>query len=284
MASIINASTSGVGGVITTADNSGVLNIQTAGTTAISVDTSRNVIVNGTSAINTGSGRGNITLNGTSSGILQFSVSNSDKGWIFHDGTNFTIQNSTTTGSLNFNTNNAERARIDASGNLLVNGTTPVGSPGNSSKINCFGNLSIGLSTTQYRTLYWDTSGNFYFFNGTNQGYLSSAGSWINASDAKLKKDIVDIKYGLNAVLATEPRSYKRTDVEGEYVGFVAQEIQSIIPEVVSGDPEVQLGVDYGSLVAVAFKAIQEQQQIITDLQESLTNLTSRLEALEGVK
>jgi hypothetical protein len=43
MASIINASTSGVGGVITTADNSGILNLQTAGTTAITVDASQNV-------------------------------------------------------------------------------------------------------------------------------------------------------------------------------------------------------------------------------------------------
>jgi hypothetical protein len=43
MASSINASTAGSGGVITTADNSGVLNIQTAGTTAVTVDTSQNV-------------------------------------------------------------------------------------------------------------------------------------------------------------------------------------------------------------------------------------------------
>jgi hypothetical protein len=43
MASSINASTSGAGGVITTADSSGVLNIQTAGTTAVTVDASQNV-------------------------------------------------------------------------------------------------------------------------------------------------------------------------------------------------------------------------------------------------
>jgi hypothetical protein len=39
----INASTSGAGGVITTADATGILNIQTAGTTAITVDASQNV-------------------------------------------------------------------------------------------------------------------------------------------------------------------------------------------------------------------------------------------------
>lgn len=46
MASIINASTSGVGGVITTADNSGDLNIQSGGSTKIAV-TSSGVAVTG---------------------------------------------------------------------------------------------------------------------------------------------------------------------------------------------------------------------------------------------
>jgi hypothetical protein len=48
MASIINASTSGVGGVITTADNSGNLNIQSGGSTKIAV-TSAGVAVTGLS-------------------------------------------------------------------------------------------------------------------------------------------------------------------------------------------------------------------------------------------
>jgi hypothetical protein len=63
--------------------------------------------------------------------------------------------------------------------------------------------------------------------------------------------------------------------LEGDYIGFVAQELKEVIPEVVSGDPEKQLGVDYGSLVAVAFKAIQEQQALITAL-------TTRITALEN--
>ena len=49
MASSINASTSGGGGVITTADTSGVLNLQTAGTTAISISASQIITVNGLS-------------------------------------------------------------------------------------------------------------------------------------------------------------------------------------------------------------------------------------------
>jgi hypothetical protein len=48
MASTINASTAGVGGVITTADNTGILNIQSGGSTKIAV-TSAGVAVTGLS-------------------------------------------------------------------------------------------------------------------------------------------------------------------------------------------------------------------------------------------
>lgn len=51
MASIINASTSGVGGVITTADNSGDLNIQSGGSTKIAV-TSAGANIVGTLTVN----------------------------------------------------------------------------------------------------------------------------------------------------------------------------------------------------------------------------------------
>ena len=52
MASSINASVSGAGGVITTADNTGILNLQTASTTAITIDASqRAAFVAGTAAL-----------------------------------------------------------------------------------------------------------------------------------------------------------------------------------------------------------------------------------------
>jgi hypothetical protein len=51
MASIINASTSGVGGVITTADNSGDLNIQSGGSTKIAV-TSAGAAITGALTVN----------------------------------------------------------------------------------------------------------------------------------------------------------------------------------------------------------------------------------------
>jgi hypothetical protein len=191
------------------------------------------------------------------------------------------LTNLITDAALAFYTASTERMRIDSSGNLLVNSTSNINF-GAASKLFVLGNgtgmaVGYGTSTSEYRTFYMNSGdGALYFHNNSNFANLSSAGAWTNASDARLKKNIVDIKYGLADVLRLQPRSYQMNDVAGNFVGFVAQELQTVIPEVVSGDPEKQLGVDYGSLVAVAFKAIQEQQSLITAL-------TARITALESI-
>ena len=180
-------------------------------------------------------------------------------------------------GETIFLTSDTERMRITSGGNVLVNTTSNIAA---GAKIFAKGNgvgiaVGYGTGSSEYRHLYMNSGdGTLYFFNDTNYASLSSAGAWTNASDARLKKNIVNIKYGLADVLRLQPRSYQMNDVAGNFVGFVAQELQTVIPEVVSGDPEKQLGVDYGSLVAVAFKAIQEQQALITAL-------TARITALE---
>jgi hypothetical protein len=190
------------------------------------------------------------------------------------------------TQSLEFSTAGAEAMRITSAGDLVVNSSV------NSSPLNPNAKLSVwnasssgsplgiatGYGTTngQFRLIYLNSTADALFFdNGNNAATLNAAGAWTNASDARIKKNITDIKYGLVDVLKTKPRSYGMKEVAGEYIGFIAQELLGVIPEVVSGDPEKQLGVDYGSLVALAFKAIQEQQMLINDL-------TARVAQLEG--
>ena len=214
---------------------------------------------NGDQAVFDNAGERYTQVNWSNSGAL--------KGAIWADNTNSLFEMYGHTGiGLSFYTNALERARIDSSGNLLVGTTSAVASTTTFGQDN---GITISRGA-YYRQIYLDGSGNLYFYNGTNQGYLNSAGAWTNASDARLKNSIVDIKHGLSAVMNTQPRSYKMNNLDGNYIGFVAQELQDVIPEVVSGDPEKQLGVDYGSLVAVAFKAIQEQQAIIESLKARL--------------
>jgi len=157
--------------------------------------------------------------------------------------------------------NGAERMRIDSSGNSLVGTTSNIAA---NAKIFAKGSgvgiaLGYGTGSAEYRHLYMNSGdGAMYVFNNTNYANLSASGAWTNASDRRIKKNIVDIKYGLEDVLKIQPRSYQMKEVSGDYIGLIAQEVEEIIPEVVSGDPEKQLTLDYGSLVAVAFKAIKE--------------------------
>ena len=66
---------------------------------------------------------------------------------------------------------------------------------------------------------------------------------------------------------------------DDEQIGFIAQEVESLIPEVVdtgeTPDGEEQKGMSYGHLTAVLTKAIQEQQELIETLQ-------AKVEALEN--
>jgi hypothetical protein len=174
-------------------------------------------------------------------------------------------------------TDAGERMRIDSAGNVLVGTTTAPNIAGAIHVSNASGHgLQITNTTgNKNRRIYMASTGQLYFWNGTNEGFLSDAGAWTNASDARLKTNGRDIEYGLVTVLETQPRHFERVDAEGTHIGFVAQELQEIIPEVVSGDPERQLGVDYGSLVAVAFKAIQE-------LSAKNDALEARIAALEN--
>lgn len=245
--------------------------IQSNGTTAITIDSSQNVGI-GTATptqelhLYRSSGATDMLIEQASSGNAYVHTKNTSREYAI----------GTRTDALAFFdvTADAERMRIDSSGNLNINNASALSSSRVSvwNATNGSGGLGVGYGSTagQFRIMYTLSNGVFYFDNGTNTPSLSSAGAWTNASDARLKNNITDIKYGLSTVLNTQPRSYKMNDLDGEYIGFVAQELQTVIPEVVSGDPEKQLGVDYGSLVAVAFKAIQELNAKVTALETKL--------------
>jgi trimeric autotransporter adhesin len=116
----------------------------------------------------------------------------------------------------------------------------------------------------------------FYDGAGTLRGYLTLGGTWTDTSDLAFKTNITDLSYGLAEVERLQPRSYfmKETPDSDPQIGFIAQEVELVIPEVVSGE-EGSKGIGYGRLTAILVKAIQEQQATITAL-------TARITALEG--
>ena len=92
------------------------------------------------------------------------------------------------------------------------------------------------------------------------------------ASDMNLKENITDMKYGLDTVMQLRGVEYdwKREDM-GHDVGVLAQEVESVIPEIVKeheglqGRPKFK-AVDYNKLVPVLIESIKELKSEIDEL------------------
>jgi trimeric autotransporter adhesin len=119
--------------------------------------------------------------------------------------------------------------------------------------------------------------------------HCTAAGTWTNASDARLKKNISPINYGLKEILQLRPVAYRMKSNDDKQVGFIAQEVQKVLPELVSGkegniEKGETLGLSYGNLTAVLTKAVQEQQTEIQTLKEENYELKKQVEQLLAEK
>ena len=99
--------------------------------------------------------------------------------------------------------------------------------------------------------------------------------TWTTNSDIRIKKNIRDTRYGLSTVMQLRPVEYTLISSDLKQVGFIAQEVNKLVPEVVTGtEGDLEkgeiLGITYANLVAVLTKAIQEQQKQIEDLHQKL--------------
>ncbi|GAC1372160.1 MAG: hypothetical protein NVSMB30_12610 [Hymenobacter sp.] len=115
----------------------------------------------------------------------------------------------------------------------------------------------------------------------------------IQTSDARLKTNITGLGYGMKTVMSMSPVRYawKQTPSQTNKIGFIAQELQKVVPEVVSvGDDANQtLGVNYAELVPVLVKALQEQQAQLETMrgraeqaEAAVQSFEARLRALEA--
>jgi hypothetical protein len=280
MASIINASTSGAGGVITTADASGQLELQTAGVTRQTIDVNGNVGIGTTSPSTLGltvykaSGSSGCRY---SSGTNNFEISINGVDAYVANGAN---------GPLQFWTNGSERMRIDSDGVVYQNCTGVTGDAPN----NAGGVLTQPNGNTKVRA---QSNGQaaFQFYSpgggtGSPVGSVAinaSSTSYNTSSDYRLKQDVEPMTGALNMVAQLKPVTYtwKNTGEAGQ--GFIAHELQAVVPDCVTGEKDavdaegnpVYQGIDTSFLVATLTAAIQEQQAIITDLK-------ARIEVLEG--
>ena len=104
--------------------------------------------------------------------------------------------------------------------------------------------------------------------------------STTTSSDERLKENIKEIPYGLEEVLKMKPVEYDWKEKRGgkHDIGVIAQDIEKLIPEIIKENKDLKTkedfkSVDYGKMVAVLIKAIQEQQEEIELLKANLDQL-----------
>jgi hypothetical protein len=115
-----------------------------------------------------------------------------------------------------------------------------------------------GGANAQYWTCNYLTRGGSFTY-----GAYCNGTSWVNSSDVSKKENVSPIKYGLAEVLKSNPVNFDWKANHQNDIGFIAQEMELIIPEIVSGE-DGNKGISYSNLVAVAFKAIQDLNALVT--------------------
>ena len=111
-------------------------------------------------------------------------------------------------------------------------------------------------------------------------GNLTMAGTITASSDIRIKDNIETIQNGLEKVLQLNGVTFTRKDQEDKeklHVGLIAQEVEKILPEVVSEDGEGMKSVAYGNMVGLLIEAIKEQNEIIKDMKNEIEELKTKI-------
>jgi Chaperone of endosialidase len=132
-----------------------------------------------------------------------------------------------------------------------------------------------------------DTTGPSYTLHVN--GSVAGTSAYNNLSDIRLKTNIKPIDYGLDAVMKLNPIGFNWIDEDQAWkkqrqIGLVAQDVEPIIPEVVTtaNDAMHTKSIAYGSLVPVLIKAMQQQQAEIITLQAANGSLQREIDALKS--
>ena len=128
-------------------------------------------------------------------------------------------------------------------------------------------------------------------FAGVPVGVFGPNGVYLPMSDRRLKRDITNISNGtLSKIMQLEPVTYRFKAEDNNAtlsVGFIAQNVQELFPELVGGMKDKTTGqdylnVNYTGISVMGIKAIQEQQTQIEPLKKENEQLRKQYETLEA--
>jgi hypothetical protein len=169
----------------------------------------------------------------------------------------------------------AEYGRFDASGNLLVGTTSGVtGSVAGGFQVQNNSGTGTTINIGHPDGAASGFSYALFSYNNSIIGSIGQSGTtavlYNTSSDQRLKENIVDAPSASDDIDAIQVRSFDwKADGSHQKYGMVAQELQSVAPEAVSGDSDSDdmMGVDYSKLVPMMLKEIQSLRARVAQLE-----------------
>jgi hypothetical protein len=129
------------------------------------------------------------------------------------------------------------------------------------------GYVGIGVTTPAFR---------LELPNLTNPAGRGRANSWVTYSSMRWKEEIRPIENALERVMQLRGYHFRWKPEYGgtEDIGFLAEEVARVVPEVVSYEPDGQVaGMDYSRLTALLVEALKQQQREIAELRSLVEQL-----------
>jgi hypothetical protein len=285
------------------------------GSNHLTINTAGNVGIGTSSPLQTASNRTVLTINATTSNVLNFGVGGTLSGYIYNDasttglyaqgdlylqadGAKFTA----------FVNNSVERMRITSGGNVGINNTTPstyLDVSNNGTNNNAYiTTRNTGISGYRSGAIFTNSAagGLSWYLVSTNNGdgdwgggkfaistnnavgvYLngSTATTWTGQSDIRLKDIDSEIENAIDKVnkLRGVRFTWKSDETKKMQVGLIAQEVKEVLPEAVDFDEtneDYRMGVQYTDLIPLLVNAIKELSKQNEELSNRLIKLESK--------
>ena len=197
---------------------------------------------------------------------------------------------------------------------ILANGNVGIGTTNILSKLNVTNSYYAGVATKANSAAFFDNQGVGVYIGGSEYSYgyiqaeqvdntslknlvlqpnggsvnIANLGTGLvysnggtltstNPSDERLKNNITDLQYGLIEILQLRPVSYnwKNDRInQGKQFGFIAQEVQQIMPDLISeftttenNEEVIRLGLDKEAIFVSMVNAIKELTNRINNLE-----------------